>query len=80
MWFEALLRLKINLDKCELIPIDRVDHVLELGCKGGKLPSTYLGLSLGAPFRSVTVWGGREVLQKTQCEKGNTSLIGGGLC
>ena len=59
MWFEALLWLKINRDKCEPIPIGRVDHgeelVLELGCKEGKLPSTCLGLSLGAPSRSMAI-------------------------
>lgn len=52
MWFEALLGLKINLDKSELIPSERVADVdslaPELGCKVGKLPSTYLGLPLRA--------------------------------
>lgn len=60
MWFEALLELKINLDESELVPIGWVEHaeelVLELGCKEGKLPSTYLGLPLGSPFRSMMVW------------------------
>ena len=32
----------------------------ELGCKVGSLPSTYLGMSLGAPFKSVAVWDGVE--------------------
>ena len=27
MWFEALSRLKINLDKCELIPVGRVNNI-----------------------------------------------------
>lgn len=53
----ALSGLKINLDKSDLIPIARLDHVeelvSELGCKEGKLPATYLGLPLGAPFKAM---------------------------
>ena len=64
MWFKALLGLKINLDQSELIPTSRVNHVeelvLELGCKEGKLPVTYLGLPLVAPFRSMAAWDGVE--------------------
>ena len=60
MWFEALSGLKTNLDKSELIPIGKVTDVdilvTELGCKVGKLPSTYLGLPLGAPCRSKAIW------------------------
>ena len=33
---------------------------LDLGCKVGTLPSSYLGLPLGAPHNSVTVWDGIE--------------------
>ncbi|RVX09439.1 hypothetical protein CK203_015283 [Vitis vinifera] len=33
---------------------------LALGCKVGSLPTTYLGLPLGAPHRSMTVWDGVE--------------------
>ena len=64
MWFEACLGLRINLEKSELIPVGRVPHIedltLELGCKVGGLPSRYLGLPLGAPFKSVEVWDGVE--------------------
>ena len=64
MWFEACLGLKINLEKSELIPVGRVhdieDLTLELGCKVGGLPSWYLGLPLGASFKSVAVWDGVE--------------------
>ncbi|RVW77934.1 putative ribonuclease H protein [Vitis vinifera] len=52
--------LKVNLEKSELIPVGRVtdieDLALELGCKVGGLPSRYLGLPLGAPFKSEVVW------------------------
>ena len=60
MWFEAILGLKINLDKSELIPVGRVSNVMELaivfGCKVGALPTTYLGLPLEAAHNSVVVW------------------------
>ena len=68
MWFEAILGLKVNLEKNELIPLGSVENVEELtqefGCKVGVLPSSYLGLSLGSPFKSLGQCGG-EVTQKT---------------
>ena len=64
MWFEACSGLRINLETSELIPVGRVhdieDLALELGCKVGGLPSCYLDLPLGAPFKSVSVWDGVE--------------------
>ena len=45
MWFETLLRLRINLEKSELYPIGSVGDVealaVVLGCKVGSLPTTY---------------------------------------
>ncbi|WKA02600.1 hypothetical protein VitviT2T_020769 [Vitis vinifera] len=56
--------LRVNLEKSELIPVGRVENVDELanefGYKVGKLPSTYLGMSLGAPFKCVAAWDGIE--------------------
>ena len=64
MWFEACSGLKINLEKSELILVGKVhdieDLALELGCKVGGLLSCYLGLPLGAPFKSMAVWDGVE--------------------
>ena len=52
--------MKISLEKSEVIPVGEVDLLEELaceiGCKVGKLPSYYLGLSLGASHKSVVVW------------------------
>ena len=60
MWFEANSGLRVNLDKSELISVGRVESVedlaSELGCKVGSLPSTYLGMPLSAPFKSVVAW------------------------
>ena len=60
MWFEALSGLRINLNKSEIVPIGSVDNVLELaveiGCGIGSLPSSYLGLPLGASHKALGVW------------------------
>ncbi|RVW78982.1 Exonuclease 1 [Vitis vinifera] len=51
MWFEAISGLRINLDKSEILPVGRVENLevlaLEVGCKVGKLPTSYLGIPLG---------------------------------
>ena len=64
MWFAAMSGLRINLDKSELISMGGVENTkalaTNLGCKVGSLPSTYLGLPLGAPHRSVAIWDGVE--------------------
>ncbi|WJZ95322.1 hypothetical protein VitviT2T_014100 [Vitis vinifera] len=64
MWFEATSRLRINLNKSEILPVGRVENdellAAKLGCKVGSLPSTYLGLPLGAWHKSVKVWDGVE--------------------
>ena len=64
MWFEATSGLRINLEKSELIPVRRVeimdDLAWDFGCNLGSLPTTYLGMPLGAPFKSITVWDGVE--------------------
>ena len=56
--------LRINLNKIEIIPIGRITDVdglaLELGCKVGALPASYMGLPLGALHNSVVVWDGIE--------------------
>ena len=57
MWFEAISGLRINLDKSDLILVGCVENMealaTELGCKVRGLPSSYLGLPLGAPFKYV---------------------------
>ena len=64
MWFETILGPKINLDKSEILLVGRVENVedlvLELGCKVGPQPSSYLGLPLVAAHKSVAVWDGVE--------------------
>ena len=64
MWFEAILGLRINLDKSEILPVGRVENLevlaLEVGCKVGRLPISYLGIPLGAIHKSMAVWDGVE--------------------
>ena len=64
MWFEAISSLSVNLNKSDILPVGRVENAevlaSELGCKVGSLPSTYLGLPLGTPHKSVAVWDGVE--------------------
>ncbi|RVW90126.1 hypothetical protein CK203_035974 [Vitis vinifera] len=47
-----------------MIPVGRVLNIeglaLELGCKVGRIPSSYLGMPLGAAFNSLAVWDGVE--------------------
>ena len=52
MWLEAISRLRINLDKSELISVASEPW--------GRLPSTYLGMPLGPPCKSVAAWDGIE--------------------
>jgi exonuclease III len=59
-WFEAVSGLKINLNKSEMVPVGSVLDMEELagimGCKIIQLPMTYLGLPLGANFKSKSIW------------------------
>ncbi|RVW47747.1 Transposon TX1 uncharacterized 149 kDa protein [Vitis vinifera] len=48
----------------EIIPVGEVEEILEMAvelvCKVGQLPSTYLGLPLGASNKAACVWDGVE--------------------
>ena len=59
MWFEALTGLKIDLSKSVLLPVGSVENLeslaLGLGCNVGSLPTTYMGLPLGAKHNSTRV-------------------------
>ncbi|RVW99076.1 Transposon TX1 uncharacterized 149 kDa protein [Vitis vinifera] len=63
-WDSTISGLNINLEKSEILPVGSVENAevlaSKLGCKVGSLPSTYLGLPLGAPHKSVVVWDGVE--------------------
>ena len=60
--------LKVNALKSEMIPIGEVPnvHVLAeiLGCRILSLPMTYLGMPLGASYKSPIVW--NPILEKVE--------------
>ncbi|RVX15999.1 hypothetical protein CK203_005829 [Vitis vinifera] len=59
-WFEAMSRLRVNLEKSELILVRRVENLEELAQEFGACLSSYLGLPLGAQFKSLAIWNGIE--------------------
>ena len=54
--------------KSPIYPVNQVDNLEELAgilsCKIGSLPTTYLGLPLGASFKSSGIWNG--VIEKIE--------------
>ena len=60
MWSELISILKANREKNEAIPVRRVTIVEDVDsmllCRVGKLPTSHLGLPLGASFKSSRVW------------------------
>lgn len=66
--FEAASGLRINLGKSEIVPIGGVEDVERLanllGCQVASLPMTYLGLPLGASYKSTFIWNG--VIEKME--------------
>jgi hypothetical protein len=59
-WFEAISGLRINFNKSEMVPIGNVVNMAGLaaimGCKTISLLMNYLGLPLGANFKSKSIW------------------------
>jgi hypothetical protein len=60
--FEAISRLKINLQKSELVTVGEVPNMEELAgilsCRISSFLMKYLGVPLGAPFKSRAIWDG----------------------
>jgi hypothetical protein len=69
IWFEATSGLRINLGKSELVQVGEVPCLEELAdilrCKTSKLPMKYLGLPLGAKFKSKDIW--NPIIEKMEC-------------
>uniref|UniRef100_M1A801 Reverse transcriptase zinc-binding domain-containing protein n=1 Tax=Solanum tuberosum TaxID=4113 RepID=M1A801_SOLTU len=64
--FDAVSGLHINWGKSFIYPINTVEDLAEkLGGKVGELPTTYLGMPLGAKSKSKNIWSG--VIER--CEK-----------
>lgn len=58
--FEAVSRLKLNMAESEIYLVgencDIASLAWLLGCKIGSLPASYLGLPLGANYKSKAIW------------------------
>ena len=82
MWFEAMAGLKINLAKNEIIPVGIVPNLVELaselGCKIGSLPTSYLGLPLGAKHKALGVWDSIEERYRKKLAAWKTQYISKG--
>ena len=66
--FEAVSGLKVNLAKSEVVPVGHVPNVESLASvlegKITQLPMIYLGLPLGAAFKSKSIWD--DVIEKME--------------
>lgn len=51
--FEVVTRLRVNMSKSEIIPIGLMVDRHYLGCQVDFLPTTYLGLPLGAKYKDI---------------------------
>lgn len=60
--FEAISGLPMNILKSTIYPVNEVSNLEELantlGCNIGSFLSTYLGLPLGAKYKSIGIWNG----------------------
>ena len=60
--FEAVSRLKVNLDKSELVAVGEVGNIGNLAeyleCSVAGLPMKYLGMPLGAAYKATSMWNG----------------------
>lgn len=58
--FQAVTSLKVNVNKSEMVPIGEVTNLqflaYMLGCKVANLPMSYLGMLLGASYKSSSIW------------------------
>ena len=64
--FQAVIGLKVNVYKSEMVPRGEIVdvHALAeiLGCRVGELPMSYLGMPLGASHNSPSIW--NPILEK----------------
>lgn len=81
--FEAISRLKVNLQKAELVAVGEILHKEELAgilsCSISSLPLKYLGLPLGVPFKLKAIWDRVvEIMEKRLASWKTTYLSKGG--
>ena len=58
--FQAFTSLKVNVGKSEIVPIKEVGNIGALAnilrCWVGSLPMKYLGMPLGTPYKTASIW------------------------
>lgn len=60
IFFQMVSGLRVNIGKSKILPVGVVENIDNLasafGCKISTLPSSYLGLPIGGPFKSKAMW------------------------
>ena len=58
--FQAFTDLKVNVGKSEIVPVGEVGNIYALAtilrCRAGSLPMKYLGMPLGTPYKTSSIW------------------------
>ena len=58
--FQAFTGLKVNAGKSEIVPVGEVGNIDALAailhCRVGSLPLKFLGMSLGTPYKTASIW------------------------
>ena len=58
--FQAFTGLSVNVGKSEIVPVGEVGNIDALAnilrCRVGSLPMKYLGMPLGTPYKTASVW------------------------
>ena len=66
--FQAFTSLKVNVGKSEIVPVGEVGNIGALAnilhCRVGSLPMKYLGMSLGTPYKTASIW--NPILEKME--------------
>jgi len=66
--FQAFTSFKVNVGKSEIVPLGEVGNIGVLAnilhCRVGNLPMKYLGMSLGTPYKTASIW--NPILEKME--------------
>ena len=66
--FQAFTSFKVNVGKSEIVPLGEVGNIGALAnilrCRVGSLPMKYLGMSLGTPYKTASIW--NPILEKME--------------
>ena len=75
--FQAFTGLKVNVEKSEIVPVGEVGNIGALAdilrCRLGSLPMKYLGMPLGTPYKTASIW--NLILEKMEKKLSSWSLF-----